>query len=145
MSQESKFIQWWHDHCKLKHVKWFNAHEFLNMGASNLQLKVNTFPPRELWDNVVETVLFADQVRDRFGHPLKVLSAYRSQKYNKRIGGAQNSYHVHFMAVDLAPIGGKVDRLHYIAMAVREDIGHGGVGRYSWGVHIDSREALANW
>ena len=101
----------------------------------------NTLPPANLWDNIVPTLDMADQLRELFGKPLKILSAYRSPAYNKAIGGAPNSFHRKFMALDLAPLKGgstETKRLQGCTeILINKGILTGGVGRYGWGVHLD--------
>ena len=41
-----------------------------------------------------ETVKIIQSVRDYFGKPVTINSAYRTPQYNKKVGGASNSQHV---------------------------------------------------
>lgn len=45
-----------------------------------------------------------DQIRERFGHPVRVISGYRSPAYNASVGGASDSFHIKALAADLAPV-----------------------------------------
>lgn len=86
-----------------------------------------------------ETVRMADEIRRRAGAPLNVNSGLRCQQHNTAVGGVANSLHRTGQAVDL---GGAIptDRLYAIAEAVQAEMipGRGGLGRYSWGIHIDN-------
>lgn len=86
-----------------------------------------------------ETVRMADEVRRRAGVPLTVNSGIRCTRHNAEVGGVSNSLHTTGQAVDL---GGNIApaKLHEIAEAVQAEMipGKGGLGLYSWGVHIDN-------
>lgn len=86
-----------------------------------------------------ETVRMADEVRRRAGVPLTVNSGIRCKQHNAEVGGVSNSLHTTGQAVDL---GGSISpaKLHQIAQQVQAEMipGKGGLGLYSWGVHIDS-------
>ena len=49
-----------------------------------------------------ETVKIIQSVRDYFGKPVTINSAYRTPQYNKKVGGASNSQHVKGTACDIA-------------------------------------------
>jgi len=126
-------------------AKYFSPAELRFMGASNEDGKAkgkNTLPPEELWDNIVQTVGMADCLRQFFGQPLRILSAYRSPAYNKAIAGASKSFHTQFRALDLTPVKNapsEIKRLRGCAeLLIKRGILTGGVGRYSWGVHLDN-------
>ena len=40
-------------------------------------------------------------LRDRIGRPIRITSGYRSEAYNKRIGGSKTSRHVYGLAADI--------------------------------------------
>lgn len=60
---------------------------------------------------VLENLLKVTQVIQKYrntvfkNHPVRITSGWRSAKYNKRIGGAQRSYHVKGMALDFQVSG----------------------------------------
>ena len=88
-----------------------------------------------------ETVRMADEIRRRAGVPLKVNSGVRCKQHNAdpNVGGVWNSLHLTGQAVDLS---GSISpaKLHQIAEQVQAEMipGRGGLGLYSWGVHIDN-------
>ena len=86
-----------------------------------------------------ETVRMADEIRRRAGVPLNVNSGLRCRQHNAEVGGVSNSLHTTGQAVDL---GGNISpaKLHEIAAQVQAEKipGKGGLGLYSWGVHIDN-------
>lgn len=84
-------------------------------------------------------------LRDYLGKPLIILSAYRTENYNKSCGGASNSYHLKGMACDVRCDGVKPE-----VMAVWcEFNGLGGVGLYINRqlpfVHMDVRATKYRW
>ena len=126
-------------------ARFFLPRELRCLGASNAlggrAAGLNRLPPEALWPNILPTLDAADAIRDLFGAPLRVLSAYRSAAYNRKVGGAKDSYHLRYMALDLAPVSAKpseVARLYGCAVILRnKGLLRGGLGRYSWGIHID--------
>lgn len=86
-----------------------------------------------------ETVRMADEIRRRAGVPLTVNSGLRCKQHNAEVGGVSNSLHTTGQAVDLS---GNISpaKLHEIAAQVQAEMipGRGGLGLYSWGIHIDN-------
>lgn len=80
------------------------------------------------------------------GKPLTVLSAYRTEAHNRKIGGARFSQHVQGRALDLRPPKGMtVTKFHQVIIGLaKSDLGKTirGVGLYSTFVHIDIRPSL---
>ena len=82
------------------HLRHFASDEFL---IRNTRGKVtNSIPPRELWENIIQTALVIDEIREIAGAPIQIHSAYRSPEYNKAVGGERNSFHMRFMALDFS-------------------------------------------
>jgi len=75
---------------------------------------------------------------------LELLSGYRCQAHNRKVGGARNSKHMLGQAADLRPVGCSVVALCVAARVVRGEQG-GGIGLYARFVHVDVRKAKANW
>lgn len=51
------------------------------------------------------------EVRDKFGSPIRITSAYRPPAVNRSVGGARNSQHLYFRALDMQPLNGDFRRL----------------------------------
>lgn len=77
-------------------------------------------------------------IRDHFGKPVLINSAYRTESYNKKVGGAKNSYHMKGMAFDIRISGVDLDTICKYA----QSIGVLGIIRYNTFVHIDARPNL---
>ena len=105
----------------------------------------NSLPPEKLWPNIVPTLWVADQLRRHLGYPLIITSAYRSEEYNKKCGGAVRSQHKNNTALDLIPR--VTPREAFNALKKLRDAGafQGGLGLYTSFVHIDTRGRNATW
>jgi hypothetical protein len=126
-------------------IRYFSAKELFYLGASNADLQLNSIPPRELWTNIIPAAHALDVVRMRLGKPIRILSAYRNEAYNRAIGGERNSFHTRFMALDFTA-DAPTHELARLAKAVRKDgIFSGGIGIYRSFIHIDCRGYSANW
>lgn len=127
--------------------------EFLFLGNSNAPgagcSGRNGLPPEELWGNIAKTARMLDEIRKRLGAPIRILSCYRNDAYNRCVGGERKSLHKEFRAVDWHCDSGTVDQWHRVATEVRA--AHrdhiGGIGRYprQGFIHIDTRGFLADW
>lgn len=76
-------------------------------------------------------------IRDHFEKPVTINSAYRTESYNKKVGGATNSYHVKGQAFDI------VVRGHTPLEVARyaQSLGINGIIQYNTFVHVDSRDS----
>lgn len=134
-------------------LRYFTATELLYMGSGNANGSCqgkNAPPPKNLWSNIAHTAQMLDEIRHRIGHPVRILSGYRSPAYNSCVGGVSNSLHATYNALDWTASGGTVVQWHQIAQAVRsENLGkyQGGIGRYNSSnfIHIDTRGTAADW
>lgn len=89
------------------------------------------------------TVRFADAIRRRIGKPIPVNSGLRCPTWNSIQGGVSNSNHMTGGAVDLGcPAGSTPEQMKAIAEDVMGSTG--GIGIYSWGIHIDDG-AYSRW
>lgn len=77
------------------------------------------------------------KIRDHFNSPVTINSAYRTEAYNKKVGGAKSSYHMKGQAFDIVVKG--VTPLQIAQYAQR--IGINGIIQYNTFVHVDSRPA----
>ncbi|SDK61624.1 Peptidase M15 [Microbulbifer yueqingensis] len=100
-------------------------------------------PPHSEWENIVETLkVVRDQVIPAIG-PVEILSAYRTDSYNRRGGGAGGSKHRQFCGLDLVPLSniGRGELVEELRM-VHAQVGRSsqvGLGIYSSvRFHIDT-------
>lgn len=105
-------------------------------------------PYPEEWrtDRAVELALAFERVREIYGGPLLISSAYRTPEYNARIndgaGGAKQSQHCQGRALDLHPWkagAGLLGTLQRAAVQARKEGLIRGIGFYRNFVHIDTR------
>lgn len=79
---------------------------------------------------------------EKKGWCVRVNSGYRCQKHNAKIGGHPNSRHKVGQAADLHPAFPETVTPSMLKQFIDERLGdadgyNGGLGLYSWGVHID--------
>lgn len=89
----------------------------------------------------LEMVDILQEIRNHFGKAVTVNSGYRCKVHNKNVGGAAKSKHLSGMAADIVVSG--VEPIEVAKYA--ESIGVKGIGLYSWGCHIDSRDTKGFW
>lgn len=125
---------WWKD------VKYFKRDEFKCKCGGKY---CNGFPvePDE------QLVKLCDKIRAHYGKPFTPNSAIRCKKYNAlpRIGGATNSQHLYGTAADIpaSALGVSPKTLYAFVETLMPNTG--GIGLYSWGVHVDTRKTKARW
>src|SRR5690625_807067 len=80
-------------------VRYFRAQEL----TLQRQWGEYAMPPRHFLPRILPTVLLADEIRAELGAPIRVSSGYRTQTYNRHVGGSPASEHMAFRALDLQP------------------------------------------
>lgn len=89
-------------------------------------------------------VKIADEIRARIGKPISINSGLRCKTHNANVGGVFNSQHLLGKAADLGcPIGCTPAQMASIAESIMGNTG--GIGIYTWGIHIDTRSAKSRW
>ena len=82
-----------------------------------------------------------EQLRGRFGLPIKIQSGYRTPSHNTVVGGAPRSKHLLGLAADVKIKGIDPD---VVAEAARRLV-FGGAGQYNSFTHVDVRQEIARW
>lgn len=99
--------------------------------------------PVEPQEKMVRTV---NEIRRRLGVPVTIVesggSGVRCPVHNANVGGVANSLHLTGNAADLHSNKSPEE----MAKIAEEVMGNtGGIGIYSWGIHIDTRSAKSRW
>lgn len=91
-------------------------------------------------DELVEVL---QKIRQNFGRPVTINSAYRSTEHNKKVCGASNSQHLYGTAADIKISGVAPKLVADYAETLLPNTG--GIGRYSSFTHVDVRKEKARW
>jgi len=118
-----------------------------NFSLWEFKCRDGTEVPPECMDNVYTLAQNLQVLRDVIGEPVRVISGYRSKKYNTRIGGARKSQHMVAKAADIRISSMKPAEVKaLIESLIKEGKMHkGGVGIYKTFVHYDVRGWNARW
>lgn len=138
--------------------EFFRGHEFTPYWSRMRGGVRNSVPPESVWSNIVPTLAVLDRFRREIGSPVIMISTYRSVAYNRAIGGAGQSFHTQFQAIDFTCHRGtprewanRLDRYRGDRFRNPETGAEfrfrGGIGVYPsrFFVHIDTRGSDANW
>lgn len=83
------------------------------------------------------------KIRDHFGKPVNINSAYRTPTYNKKVDGAAQSQHLYGMAADISISGVKPADVAAFAETLMPK--YGGIGIYNSFTHVDVRAVRSRW
>ena len=116
-------------------------------GEKNIteNFKVREFKCNDGSDTIkisLDTVNILQSIRDYFKKPLTINSAYRTETYNAKVGGAKNSQHVKGTACDIKTVGIPPTA---IASYIEKFFPVTGCGLYSTFVHVDTRGYKVRW
>lgn len=127
-------------------VKTYSVKTQGNLKLSN-NFTVKEFACKDGSDSVlIDTALveLLQKIRDYFGKPITITSAYRTPEHNRKVGGSSGSYHVKGMAADIKIYGVSAVEIAYFAQTVSN-----GVGVYYYGstdfIHVDTRPSRTFW
>lgn len=109
-------------------------------------------PPRELWPDLIKVAEVAQAIRELYGEPLWVSTAWRPPWYNQAVGGSKGSAHQFAAAADLNVMPGdrtpeRTKRLEQAGATVwRNDNRARGFGVYRGSrIHIDVYGRKRSW
>ena len=117
----------------------FNLREFRCRDGSDV--------PEELLQNVQTLATNLQVLRDHLNIPIRVISGYRSKRYNRRIKGARKSQHMSAKAADIKIAGMSPSEVKAeIVKLIKEGkMASGGIGLYKTFTHYDIRGRNARW
>jgi uncharacterized protein YcbK (DUF882 family) len=93
---------------------------------------------QELVDNAIKLTKVWGEVREKWGDELIITSGFRPPQVNRSVGGASQSQHLFFRAVDMYPANGRLNELWGL---VNRDSRFSGLGdgRKRGFIHCDIR------
>ncbi len=89
-----------------------------------------------------ELVEILQKIRNYFGKPVTITSAYRTPTHNKSCGGTTYSQHLYGKAADIKISGVAPGKVAKYAETLLDS---GGIGIYNTFVHIDVRSTKSRW
>lgn len=90
-----------------------------------------------------ELVTVLQKIRDHFGKPITITSAYRTPPHNSREGGTTYSQHLYGKAADIKISGVTPKKVADYAETLLKK--SGGIGIYNTFTHIDVRDTCSRW
>lgn len=90
-----------------------------------------------------ELVSVLQKIRNHFGKPVTITSAYRTPEHNISVGGTTYSQHLYGKAADIKVKG--ISPTYVAAYAEKLLSKEGGIGIYKTFTHIDVRDYKARW
>lgn len=118
-----------------------------NFALSEFDCQDGSSVPRELMSNVSLLATNLQVLREAADRPIKIVSGYRSPKWNRHVGGARKSQHMEAKAADIQVTGMRpVDLKGVIERLISEGkMLEGGIGLYRTWVHYDVRGNKTRW
>lgn len=129
-AKEDASGDWWDD------IKYFKRSEFKCTCNGKY---CNGFPvePDE------KLVRILDKVRAKYDKAFTPNSSIRCSKRNAEVGGVSNSQHLYGIAADISVPGVAPKTVAAYLETLLPNTG--GIGIYSWGVHVDTRKIKSRW
>lgn len=90
-----------------------------------------------------DLVVVLQKIRDHFGKPVNINSAYRTPAKNKKVGGATYSQHLYGTAADITISGVSPEEVAEFAETLLPKTG--GIGIYKTFTHVDVRAVKSRW
>ena len=105
--------------------------------VSEFQCHDGTEVPAKFYANLGQLMALLEKIRTAC-----INSGYRTDAYNKKVGGAPLSQHLLAKAADIRVEGMTAAQVYDIANRLNPD---GGVGKYASFTHVDVRHGRARW
>lgn len=136
-----------HDHYRPVEKSGPNTKLTKNFKLREFKCKDGHQVPERYLKNATELAKNLQVLRDSFKKPMKINSAYRTPKHNKRIGGKSNSQHLYAKAADIEVEGKNPATVKKRILKLIKDgkMKQGGIGLYNTFVHYDIRGKKARW
>lgn len=75
-----------------------------------------------------------DELRFRYGKPIRITSGYRTKEHNEAVGGVPDSSHLRGLAVDIAATSSR-ERHNLLRLAI--EVGFNRIGIAKTFIHVD--------
>ena len=118
-----------------------------NFSLKEFACKDGTQVPEKFLPHVIELAKNLQVLRDHIGDTLHINSGYRTEAYNKKVGGKSASQHLVAKAADLTTKSKTPKQLAAIIekLIAEGKMKQGGIGLYPGFVHYDIRGIKARW
>jgi uncharacterized protein YcbK (DUF882 family) len=118
-----------------------------NFNVVEFMCKDGTPVPEKYICNVQTLASNLQVLRDYLGEPVKLNSGYRTESYNKKVGGKPASKHLIAQAADITVKSKTPKQLAAIIekLISEKKMKQGGLGVYPGFVHYDVRGTKARW
>lgn len=118
-----------------------------NFSLEEFECKDGTAVPLHLHQNVNSLAFNLQILREHINKPIIILSGYRTEAYNKKVGGARMSQHLKAKAADIVVHSLSIYTLSRIIEDLIADnfMMQGGLGLYDTFLHYDIRGQKARW
>ncbi len=93
----------------------------------------------------MDLVTALQKLRDFVSVPITIMSGYRNEAYNKKIGGSPNSQHLYGKAADIHIMSMEPEEIYYLVVRFNHIFGFTGIGLYDSFVHLDVRSTPSKW
>ena len=122
-------------------------HVTTNFKRREFQCRDGSGVPDELMSNLQCLCENLQILRDHIARPVRVISGYRTKRYNTRIGGARRSQHMTSKAADIKISGMTPTEVKIVIEQLIQEgkMMKGGVGLYQTFTHYDVRGRNARW
>lgn len=90
--------------------------EELTASSDAVKYDIDNKPDAKTWANLTELAIALQSIRDYYGKPISVNSAYRCPKLNEKVGGATTSQHMTGFAADIKPTDGNMAALKMVIL-----------------------------
>lgn len=114
--------------------------------AVSKNFKVREFACQDGSDPVFiapELVEVLQEIRDHFGKPVNINSAFRTATHNKKVDGSAQSQHLYGMAADISIAGVSPKTVAAFIETIMPQMG--GIGIYKTFTHVDVRAKKSRW
>lgn len=87
-------------------------------------------------------LIYLEMIRRHFKNPIHIISGYRCKSHNANVGGAKYSQHLYGKAADILIYHTNHSDVYNYCNKI---LSNNGLGKYSWGNHIDIRGHKSRW